>query len=410
MIRYDVYITLPDARVLKVGEVVFQDPRPNGDYRSAFRYDPAWIDNPDAFPLDPEWLPLETEEIQADRLEPPMGVFRDALPDAWGRRLRIRKAGLKGTGQLDPTLLGLLANHGLGALSFMPSGSDPCPMEDPSARTIELEDLLQAAEDIARGRETTSAIEALFRAGGSPGGVRPKALVRDTDGRRWLAKFPASGDLFDIVGLEAATLRTAALAGLDVPESRLVHVNGGRKALLVERFDVTGADGRNHMLSAASLLGEGAGRYVQGYEEVFEALARHAGAPDGDLAALFRHTVFNAAIGNTDDHLRNLVVVRAENGWGLSPSFDLLPDVAEKREHVLSVDGHHHIANAGALMTITERFRVPRTNGIIEDVLEAVERFSEIAMESGVPDEQAGRFRRDMQRRIEGMRPAGPKL
>jgi serine/threonine-protein kinase HipA len=55
--------------------------------------------------------------------------------------------------------------------------------------------------------------------------------------------------------------------------------------------------------------------------------------------------VFNAALGNTDDHLKNFALLHGEGGWRLSPAYDLLPDVLERREHVL------HFGTAGTIPT-----------------------------------------------------------
>ena len=62
--------------------------------------------------------------------------------------------------------------------------------------------------------------------------------------------------------------------------------------------------------------------------------AAHA---DADLAQLFRRVVFNVAIGNRDDHLRNHGFVLGKTGWRLAPAFDVNPNI-DKAEHVLNID------------------------------------------------------------------------
>ena len=56
-----------------------------------------------------------------------------------------------------------------------------------------------------------------------------------------------------------------------------------------------------------------------------------------DLAQLFRRVIFNIAIGNRDDHLRNHGFVLTETGWRLSRAFDVNPN-HEKADHVLNID------------------------------------------------------------------------
>ncbi len=67
-------------------------------------------------------------------------------------------------------------------------------------------------------------IRALFRTGSSPGGARPKVLVKIDDGSQWIAKFPSVRDTMDIVSIEAATMLLAKKAGLNVPECRTVSL------------------------------------------------------------------------------------------------------------------------------------------------------------------------------------------
>lgn len=75
------------------------------------------------------------------------------------------------------------------------------------------------------------------------------------------------------------------------------------------------------------------------YLELAEFLARR-GDPDHiqeDLEQLFRRVVFNVAVGNRDDHLRNHGFILGKRGWRLSPAFDVNPSI-DKATHVLSID------------------------------------------------------------------------
>jgi serine/threonine-protein kinase HipA len=55
------------------------------------------------------------------------------------------------------------------------------------------------------------------------------------------------------------------------------------------------------------------------------------GAPSEDLVELFERMVFNAVIGNDDDHPRNHAATYnpLENRWRLSPAFDVVPNPDE---------------------------------------------------------------------------------
>ena len=44
-----------------------------------------------------------------------------------------------------------------------------------------------------------------------------------------------------------------------------------------------------------------------------------------NLRELFKRIVFNIAVSNCDDHLRNHGFILTRNGWTLSPAYDLNP-------------------------------------------------------------------------------------
>ena len=90
------------------------------------------------------------------------------------------------------------------------------------ASMIDLSVILEEAERFERGEATDDEIAALLRAGSSPGGARPKALVCDeATGVQYLAKFPSVKDAVNVVRIEAASLSLARKAGLVVPDTVL---------------------------------------------------------------------------------------------------------------------------------------------------------------------------------------------
>jgi serine/threonine-protein kinase HipA len=397
MTRLDAWITLPDGVRRRVGELAFSDPDQHGRYASAFRYAADWLNDAAAFPLDPANLPLAPTEYQADRLTPPLMALDDALPDAWGRRLLILRGKLPRREQSEPHLLRSLAGRGLGALGFFAPGSAP-EDERCDADLVDLDTLADAAADLEAGHEIDDRLRLLLAAGSSPGGARPKALVRDGE-QRWIAKFASRRDEVDEVGLEAASLALARAAGLSVPDFRLASLAGGRRALLVRRFDLT-PSGRRHMLSFRSLLAAD-GYYVLRYADLITALRKHGARPEIDVPALFRQMVFNALIGNTDDHLKNFWLLRDVGGYGLSPAFDLLPDVGARREHVLMFDQSPTPPGPAGLTTLGRKWGVSGHAGIVEDVVAALRAFAETAAEHAVPDPEITRFGADIARRLD---------
>lgn len=96
-----------------VGEMVCEIEE-TGRGKGAFRYDRTFLQQEDAFALDPVSLPLSPETFTVDH-PGIFSVFEDSLPDDWGRRLLVRKHNLPRSRQNLPSLLLTLGASGLGA-------------------------------------------------------------------------------------------------------------------------------------------------------------------------------------------------------------------------------------------------------------------------------------------------------
>ena len=202
----------------------------------------------------------------------------------------------------------------------------------------------------------------------------------------WLVKFPSPSrdGIHDVVGLEAMCLELARAAELTVPESHLVSV-GRRRVLLVRRFDVTARGGRFHMVSFRTLCGERPGLFVTEYSEFVQVLRRISASPAADVGALFRHMVFNAAIGNVDDHLKNFWMLADSNvGYRLAPAFDLVPDVTERRDHTLAFRSGFGCPTRKVLLELAAAWDISHARDIVEQVTDSVSAFSKAARRLGV--------------------------
>src|SRR5207237_1238451 len=102
------------------------------------------------------------------------GLFDDSLPDGWGLLLMDRMFRRRG---IDPASvspldrLSYLGTRTMGALTYHP----PAEVEHDD-RLIDLHEIGQNAQQIYSG-EAVEVLPALMRAGGSPGGARPKVLI-----------------------------------------------------------------------------------------------------------------------------------------------------------------------------------------------------------------------------------------
>lgn len=331
------------------------------DGRCRFQYHADWLSLPGSYALDPRNLPLRTGPNDTTLNGGLHGVFSDAGPDAWGRALIERERGPAAlVSPLEALRLG--NGTGTGALLFSQSRSRPAPTRDLALGTT-LQDLERAAQAFAEGRQLGAReLRLIFELGSSLGGARPKARLTDADAEH-IAKFRRPGDLLDEPRLEWATLRLARMCGLDVPEHRLVDVNG-RTALLVRRFDREG-DERIHYLSMHALLNVGTVRPSDvvaptGVYTYFGAasLYRRIGVPNAG-PRMFERMLFNVLVGNTDDHTRNHGLLFRDGRWDLAPAFDMVPQVGNR--HGIG------LGSEGRLSTVENAFSALDSYGITLD-------------------------------------------
>ena len=403
MIRLDVWLTLPSGESIKAGALITGDPDPvRGGVQGQFRYTHEYLEHPKAFPLDPLHLPLSMEIYDADRpREGVHGVFEDSLPDDWGRRLMVRRHKLGRNKQRVPNLLRLLGNQGLGALSYVEEGHPKLKTTGVSFQ--HLQELALLAHKFEQAPETTDDNEffLLFQAGSSPGGVRPKALVVDEKGA-YLAKFASARDRLDVVSLEAAVMALARRAGIETADTRISLLGATEKCLLVKRFDINEAGGRNHLVSMQSLL-KADGYYNAGYRDLAEIIKHISSQPGHDLHRLYRQMAFNSLIGNTDDHLKNFNMLHDDTGWRLSPAFDLIPNIGFNQEHVLRIGPDTRPPNTETLLTVAKHFGIKRRQHAIEVIAEihgAVSKWPEVFNKCHVPEKDAGVIGKDIGRRL----------
>ena len=399
MQRLNVMLTLPDGQRMLCGEIFTTTPDLRGKIEGSFRYTKEYLAHPDAFALDPEHLPLSPADVATQRSQGVHGVFEDALPDDWGRELLSRKWNIPRSEQTVPNFLKFLGSNGLGALSFYTDKEKP--YLDPSGNLHDLSRLVDAALNYDAGLPVEADdLRTLFSCGSSPGGARPKALIKNKAGMLWIAKFPKLNDKYHVEPIEAASLQLARDAGLQVPDF-LIQNAGNRKVLLVERFDVTAQGGRNHMISMQTLLGAD-GYYNLSYSDMFTVINKYSYRPQEDTNKLFRQMVFNTAIGNTDDHLKNFCLLHTAKGFRLSPAYDLVPDIHHNREHRLSFPQGAGTLPPGrqVLQRIGKVQKVSDPEQIIEDVVQSMAKWQAVFWQYEVPENDIQRLAPGISQRL----------
>jgi serine/threonine-protein kinase HipA len=209
--------------------------------------------------------------------------------------------------------------------------------------SIEFADIAAAIDEAGQLEESidvaTADLRHLLACGSSAGGARPKVLTAQ-GGDFWIAKFASRKDLHPelAVALEETGLTLAGLAGLTVPAFKRQSV-GGRGVLLIQRFDMTPKSGRNALVSFRTLIGI-EDQYAVSYSDLASMIRRFSCQPLLDLELLYRQMIVNVLLVNTDDHLQNFAMLHTEQGWRLSPAYDIVPNIYQT-EQILQVNGKH---------------------------------------------------------------------
>jgi serine/threonine-protein kinase HipA len=370
-----------------------------------FVYGRSYRERANAVELDPLQLRLQPGKFETAMMNGFFGAIRDAMPDAWGRKVIDRHVG----GQVSPFEYLLRApDDRAGALGFGLNTEPPFP-ENRFNRTLDLERLQKAADALIRGDPDLAgsagqqAEDLLMLGGTAMGGARPKAVVED-DNALWMAKFARTDDDYNQPRTEHALLQLARTCGIDAADSRLTTV-AGRDVLLVRRFDRDRVDGgyrRHRMVSAVTLLrteDDPTTRRDWSYLLLADEIRRVSADPRADLRELYRRMVFNAAISNLDDHPRNHAILAPSTAWRLSPAYDLTPFAVVSQERALALDCglQGRAANKGNLVSGHGRFMLDREDAIdiFDRTVEIVRSEWEPALRrAGVTATECGQLRR----------------
>src|SRR5690625_1420946 len=324
------------------------------------------------------------------------------MPDRWGKTLmQRREAILNEEGERKRLtdvdyLLGVNDLTRMGGLRFKLEEDGPFLDDNDEKGVPPLAALreLQYAADVVESDEDSDAVREwimfLLAPGSSLGGARPKASVSDEEGNLWIAKFPSRQDDMDKGAWEYLAWELAQDAGIVVPEAELMKVAGKYHTFLSKRFDRQGAE-RIHFASAMTMTGrfEGEEREPPSYLELAEFIQFYGASPDEDLQQLWRRIVFNIAISNTDDHMRNHGFIITEEGWRLSPAYDMNPSIY-KAGLALNIDLELNALDYDLARSVGEYFNLKEQemDTIIEEVQEAVSKWEEVATNIGIPSAQ----------------------
>ena len=386
---------------IRMGVLSAQEAR--GHSAWSFAYDKEWLDTQSQLLLDPDLEWFTGPQYSKDD-KPNFGMFLDSMPDTWGRTLmQKREALLKPEGEQRRRLtgvdylLGVFDPARMGGLRFKldEDGSFLDNDEEKSIPPITDVRELQVGADIVESDEDSEAVRKWLRIllapGSSLGGARPKSSIIDEDRELWIAKFPSRQDTIDKGAWEYVAWELAKNAGINVPEARVEQITGKYHTFFSKRFDREG-DERIHFASAMTVTGHfetGIRDQTPSYLELAEFIQFNGASPDEDLLELWRRIVFNIAISNTDDHLRNHGFIIKEEGWRLSPAYDMNPSI-DKAGLALNIDLELNALDYNLARTVGEYFNLDKKemDSTIEEVQEAITNWEEVATNIGIPSAQ----------------------
>lgn len=403
-----------------------------GDTAARFEYLAEFVEKD--IPLAPLTMPAEKGRIYSfpglnwDTFRGLPGMLADSLPDDFGNAVLNQWVAQQPdrTEPLSPLeRLQYTGERGMGALEYHPARKKQTTANN---RDIELESLMKLAQEVLDSRTgfrqrthfddvaDKEMMQALLAVGTSAGGARPKAIlafnhdfsqVRSGQGivpagfEHYLLKFdgvkerdPSQQTFGDPLGygaMEYVYYLMATKAGITMMPCHLLD-EGNRRHFVTKRFDRIGNE-KKHIQTLTAI------KHVNyhdigafSYEELFQ-VARQLRLPRVDAIDLFRRMVFNHVATNHDDHSKNFGFMLEDKQWRLSPAYDVAfsykPGNPWVEQHWMSLNGKRSghtrtdfYALANAQLPRVERDEI---DAIIDNVINSVSQWRELATEHGVP-------------------------
>ncbi|WP_240470431.1 type II toxin-antitoxin system HipA family toxin [Flavobacterium suncheonense] len=365
----------------------------------SFEYDNDWLKSEQKFMLDPD-IHLYNGPQYPNQKEN-FGIFLDSMPDTWGRTLMKRRAAqwAKVNKTKAPTLydidflLGVYDESRMGALRFKtdPNGdfldNNKTTSTPPWSSIRELQNAAYIFENDIENEDINRWLTVLIAPGSSLGGARPKANILDADKNLWIAKFPSKTDTIDKAAWEFLAYQLAIKAGIEMAPCRIDRILGNHNTFFTKRFDRENG-GRIHFASAMTMTGNNEDTirdHQASYLDIAEFISTYGTNIEANLHQLWRRIIFNIAISNTDDHLRNHGFILTKDGWILSPAYDLNPSI-DKEGLALNIDLDNNALDFELAKSVGEYFRLNnlQMETIIQEVLEATAHWKTLAKDIGI--------------------------
>lgn len=365
----------------------------------SFTYHKQWLRSGNQYLIDPDLQFFAGQQFANGKEN--FGVFLDSMPDTWGRTLMKRREAqlAKANGASVKTLydvdflLGVYDETRMGALRFKLDlegdflDNDSEKSTPPWSTVRELQQAVVHYENEKESDVINKWLEILIAPGSSLGGARPKANLLDENKHPWIAKFPSKNDIIDKAAWEYLAYKLSIDAGINMAECKIEKIIGSYHTFFTKRFDRLGNE-RIHFASAMTMTGnseETIKKQPASYLDLVEFIQRYGTNVKENLEQLWRRIIFNIAISNTDDHLRNHGFILSKEGWILSPAYDLNPSI-DKSGLALNIDMDNNALDFDLAKSVGEYFRLSnkQMEKTMEEVFRAVKNWKHIAEQIGI--------------------------
>jgi len=365
----------------------------------SFEYNKEWINTVQQFLIDPDIQFFSGPQFPNNKEN--FGVFLDSMPDTWGRTLMKRRSVQQFNERKEkaPTLydidylLGVYDESRMGALRFKTEIDGPFldnNNQTPTPPWSSIRELQFAAASLENGEDNDEIkkwLAILIAPGSSLGGARPKANILDENKELWIAKFPSNNDVIDKGAWEYVAYELATKSGILMSPCRIEKITGKHYTFFTKRFDRDGRE-RIHFASAMTMTGNNEHTIrdkPSSYLDIAEFIQNYGSNIEANLHQLWKRIVFNIAISNTDDHLRNHGFILTDDGWILSPAYDLNPSI-DKSGLSLNIDMENNDLDFELAKSVGAFFRLndQQMTAIINEVMSSVRQWKLIANRIGI--------------------------
>ena len=365
----------------------------------SFSYDEKWLETEKPFLFDPNITWNKGQQFPIGKSD--FGIFNDAMPDTWGRSLMKRREAqiakeenrtAKNLHDLD-FLLGVNDESRMGGLRFKLQekesflNNDKARPTPPWSSVRELQHGISLIESNKDNKEVRKWLSILLAPGSSLGGARPKANIMDEKGNLWIAKFPSKEDTSDKGAWEFLAYKLAIRAGIEMAECKIEKISGKHHTFFTKRFDRI-KNKRIHFASAMTMTANNEDTIKESdpsYLDIAEFIQFNESNNKQELHQLWRRMVFNIAISNTDDHLRNHGFILNKNGWKLSPAYDINPSI-DKDGLSLNIDANNNSLDFDLAKSVGEYFQLKekQMDDILKEIKAAIKNWKTEATKFGI--------------------------